>query len=237
MGKAKGLEARARFRHRPARFCHSDFIGCGGLAGGTLSVSRRVDRRTPLFPAHPMNNPIEELTAKFLQTCDVAGESEQRVIERLTKRLHISRNAHEEFEAKLTVGERLADRIAVFGGSWTFILLFLAALVGWIVLNTVILGQRMGGKAFDAYPYIFLNLILSMLAALQAPVIMMSQNRHAAKDRVAAQHDYEVNLKSELEILALHQKVDTLREKQWEELVAMQQEQIKLLTRLLAAKG
>jgi uncharacterized membrane protein len=95
----------------------------------------------------------------------------------------------------------------------------------------------MGGKAFDAYPYIFLNLILSMLAALQAPVIMMSQNRHAAKDRVAAQHDYEVNLKSELEILALHQKVDTLREKQWEELVAMQQEQIKLLTRLLAAKG
>ena len=137
----------------------------------------------------------------------------------------------EDFEESLTLGQRLADRIAVFGGSWTFILLFLATLVSWIVLNTVVLSRV--GKPFDAYPYIFLNLILSMLAALQAPVIMMSQNRYAAKDRVAAAHDYEVNLKSELEILALHEKVDTLRERQWAELVAMQQEQIRLLTRLL----
>ena len=99
------------------------------------------------------------------------------------------------------------------------------------MLNTVVLARL--SKPFDPYPYIFLNLILSMLAALQAPVIMMSQNRYAAKDRVAAEHDYEVNLKAELEILALHQKVDTLREQQWVELVAMQQEQIQLLTRLL----
>jgi uncharacterized membrane protein len=176
-------------------------------------------------------NPIEELTAKFLKTCDDAGESEQRVIERLTQRLHISRNVHQEFEESLTLGQRLADRIAVFGGSWTFILIFLSLLFGWIVLNTIVLARV--GKPFDAYPYIFLNLILSMLAALQAPVIMMSQNRYAAKDRIAAQHDYEVNLKSELEILALHQKMDALREQQWAELVAMQQEQIQLLTRLL----
>jgi uncharacterized membrane protein len=178
-----------------------------------------------------MNNPIEELTAKFLQTCDKAGESEQRVIERLTKRLHISRNTHQEFDETLTVGQRLADRIAVFGGSWTFILIFLSLLLSWIVLNTFILARS--SKPFDPYPYIFLNLILSMLAALQAPVIMMSQNRFAAKDRVAAEHDYEVNLKSELEILALHQKIDTLREHQWVELVAMQQEQIQLLTKLV----
>src|SRR6476661_7479700 len=178
-----------------------------------------------------MNNPIEELAAKFRETCDQAGESEQRVIERLTKRLHISRNAHQEFEEALTVGQRLADRIAVFGGSWTFILIFLGLLLAWIVVNTVVLAHA--GKPFDRYPYIFLNLILSMLAALQAPVIMMSQNRYAAKDRVAAAHDYEVNLKAELEILALHQKVDTLREQQWVELLAMQQEQIRLLTRLL----
>jgi len=177
-----------------------------------------------------MSNPIEELTAKFLQSCDEAGESEQRVVERLTRRLHISRNTHREFEESLTFGQRLADRIAVFGGSWTFILLFLALLLSWIVLNTVVLTRV---SAFDPYPYIFLNLILSMLAALQAPVIMMSQNRYAAKDRVAAQHDYEVNLKSELEILALHQKVDMLREQQWAELVAMQQEQIQLLSKLL----
>jgi uncharacterized membrane protein len=176
-------------------------------------------------------NPIEELTAKFLKTCDDAGESEQRVIERLTQRLHISRNTHQEFEESLTLGQRLADRIAVFGGSWTFIIIFLSLLLAWIVLNTIVLAHL--GKPFDPYPYIFLNLILSMLAALQAPVIMMSQNRYAAKDRVAAQHDYEVNLKSELEILALHQKMDTLREQQWAELVAMQQEQIQLLTKLL----
>jgi len=107
-------------------------------------------------------------------------------------------------------------------------------LIIWIGLNTVLLTRI--GTPFDPYPYIFLNLILSMLAALQAPVIMMSQNRHAAKDRIAAGHDYEVNLKAELEILALHQKVDTLREQQWMELLAMQQQQIKLLTTLLEAK-
>ena len=110
-----------------------------------------------------------------------------------------------------------------------------ASMLAWIVLNTLVLGRL--GKPFDPYPYIFLNLILSMLAALQAPVIMMSQNRHAAKDRVAAEHDYEVNLKSELEILALHQKIDTLREQQWVELVAMQREQIELLTKVLDARN
>jgi uncharacterized membrane protein len=171
---------------------------------------------------HAMSTVIDDLAAKFLEARGESGESEQRVIERLTRRLHVSRDAGRAFEQSLTFGQRLADRIAVFGGSWTFILLFLAALASWIVLNTAILG-RAGGRPFDAYPYIFLNLILSMLAALQAPVIMMSQNRHAAKDRVAAPHDYEVNLKSELEILALHQKVDALREQQWAELVAMQQ--------------
>ena len=181
-----------------------------------------------------MTNTIEELTAKFLQTCDEAGESEQRVIDRLTKRLHISRNTCQNFEETLTAGQRLADRIAVFGGSWTFILIFLAVLLSWIVLNTILLARF--SEPFDPYPYIFLNLILSMLAALQAPVILMSQNRSAAKDRVAAAHDYEVNLKAELEILALHQKIDTLREHQWVELVAMQQEQIKLLNRCMPAR-
>ena len=181
-----------------------------------------------------MSNQIEELTAKFLETCDRAGESEQRVVERMTKRLHISRNSHQEFDQTLTIGQRLADRIAIFGGSWTFILIFLSLLFSWIVLNTIVLTRI--GKSFDPYPYIFLNLILSMLAALQAPVIMMSQNRYAAKDRVAAEHDYEVNLKSELEILALHQKIDMLREQQWVGLLAMQQEQIQLLTKLLEGR-
>lgn len=177
-----------------------------------------------------MSNTIDDLIETFRRTCEETGENEQRVIERLSERVHISRNVSQDFEETLTFGQRLADKIAIFGGSWTFIILFLSALVFWIALNTFVLTRL--GKPFDPYPFIFLNLILSMLAALQAPVIMMSQNRYAAKDRVAAVHDYEVNLKAELEILALHQKVDTLREKQWMELVAMQQEQIRLLTGL-----
>jgi uncharacterized membrane protein len=179
-----------------------------------------------------MSDTIEDLTTRFLASCSEAGESEQLVVERLVKRLHISRNTNQEFNDTLTFGQRLADRIAIFGGSWTFILIFLTVLVVWIVLNTLLLARV--GKPFDPYPYVFLNLILSMLAALQAPVIMMSQNRYAAKDRAAAEHDYEVNLKAELEILALHQKVDTLREQQWIELVAMQTRQIQLLTELLS---
>lgn len=182
-----------------------------------------------------MNNAIEELIAKFRQTCEESGENEQLIIERLTQRLHISRNLNREYDDTLTFGQKLADRIAVFGGSWTFILLFLALLLSWVVVNTLVLTRL--SQPFDPYPFIFLNLVLSMLAALQAPVIMMSQNRHSAKDRVAAEHDYEVNLKAELEILALHKKVDALREQQWVELVAMQQEQIQLLTKLVEERG
>ena len=103
----------------------------------------------------------------------------------------------------MTVGDRLADRVAAFGGSWTFITIFLVVLVAWTLCNSFILAWS--AAAFDPYPYIFLNLILSMLAALQAPIIMMSQNRHAVRDRVAAGLDYEINLKAELEIMALHQ--------------------------------
>jgi uncharacterized membrane protein len=188
------------------------------------------ERCAYLKETNHMNNAIEELTATFLKNCNDAGESEKLVVEQLTKRLHISHNTNKEFNQTMTFGQRLADRIAIFGGSWTFILIFLSILVAWVVVNSLILTRI--GKPFDPYPFIFLNLILSMLAALQAPVIMMSQNRQSAKDRIAAEHDYEVNLKSELEILALHQKIDTLREQQWRELLTMQQEQIALLTTL-----
>jgi len=144
----------------------------------------------------------------------------------------VARNAHDEYLASRTAGERLADRIASFGGSWTFILLFFAFLLAWTLLNTLLLAPR--GKAFDAYPYIFLNLMLSMLAALQAPVIMMSQHRQTVRDRVEAQTDYAVNLKAELEIRALHDKLDALRDAQWSALVQQQGEQIALLQQLLA---
>lgn len=107
-----------------------------------------------------------------------------------------------------TLGARMADRIASIGGSWGFLGFFAVVLVGWVTLNGLILT---GALRFDPYPFVFLNLILSMLAAVQAPVIMMSQNRQAMKDRLAAQHDFEINLKAELEILSLHRKLDALK--------------------------
>lgn len=179
-----------------------------------------------------MPNTAQEITIKRLRTTfDKLSAREQQVVRRVAEGVHISRNINREFDDQLTFGQRVADRVATFGGSWTFILLFGAFLVIWIVLNSVILARQ--GDAFDPYPYILLNLMLSMIAALQAPVIMMSQNRQTAKDRLDAAHDYEVNLKAELEIASLHEKLDQLREQQWAELVAMQQEQIRLLTALL----
>ena len=138
---------------------------------------------------------------------------EQAVIERCARRLAVTRPVHREFERSLTFGERLSDSVAEFGGSWTFIILFGLVLVGWTTANLWMLA-----RPFDPYPFIFLNLILSMLAAIQAPIIMMSQNRAAAHDRVRAEQDYEVNLKAELEIMALHEKLDRMRS---EELAAL----------------
>ena len=182
-----------------------------------------------------MNKIIEELRAQALANGHTLSQSEQRVIDRLSKRLHISRDTQQAYADSMTVGERIADRIAAFGGSWTFILIFLGLLVAWVVVNSVILAHI--GKPFDAYPFVFLNLILSMLAAIQAPVIMMSQNRQSTKDRAAAEHDYEVNLKAELEILSLHRKVDALCEQQWMELVAMQRQQIEMLSKIVESRG
>ena len=125
----------------------------------------------------------------------------------------------------------MADKVASFGGSWVFISIFAVVMLIWILLNSIILVKL--GSSFDPYPYILLNLVLSMLAAIQAPIILMSQNRHAYKDRLSAEHDYEVNLKSEFEIIGLHEKIDALREKQWGELIVIQQEQLRLLVQLV----
>jgi CRP/FNR family cyclic AMP-dependent transcriptional regulator len=123
-------------------------------------------------------------------------------------RTRVSRNVNVEEEEMMTFGQRIADHVASFGGSWTFIISFGVVLVVWVIVNVWILASH----PFDPYPFILLNLVLSMLAALQAPVIMMSQNRQAAKDRLKADLDYEVNLKAELEVAQLHRKVDKLYE-------------------------
>jgi len=181
-----------------------------------------------------MNNQ-EQLKELVLEKINHLTKREQDMIRRILQRSHVSRNINKDFDEQLTFGQRLADRVASFGGSWTFILIFGAILIFWVVLNSVVLARY--NQAFDPYPYILLNLFLSMLASIQAPIIMMSQNRQAAKDRLDAAHDYEINLKAELEIASLHAKMDELREKQWADLVAMQQEQINLLMKLLEKKN
>jgi len=181
-----------------------------------------------------MNNQ-EQLKNLVLEKINNLTKREQEMIRRIIQRSHVARNINKEFDEQLTFGQRLADRVASFGGSWTFISIFGAVLLFWVILNSLVLARY--NKAFDPYPYILLNLFLSMLASIQAPIIMMSQNRQAAKDRLDAAHDYEINLKAELEIASLHAKMDELREKQWAELVAMQQEQIALLTKLLEKKN
>jgi uncharacterized membrane protein len=163
------------------------------------------------------------------------GAAERRVMDYLLGKRRLVRDVNREIEENRRLGERVADRIAAFGGSWTFISLFVVVLVGWVVLNSFVLARR--GRAFDPYPYILLNLFLSMIAALQAPVIMMSQNRMAARDRLEAAHDYEVNLMAEVEIRTLHDKLDQLRDRDWASLVLQQQEQIRLLERLLERAG
>jgi uncharacterized membrane protein len=134
---------------------------------------------------------------------------QRRMVEKhIAERRPISRNVHEVGEASF--GQAAADTVARFGGSWTFIGLFALVLVGWVVLNSYLL-LRAGKQPFDPYPYILLNLFLSMLASIQAPVILMSQNRQGEIDRLSALHDYQVNLKAELEIMALHEKMDAFK--------------------------
>jgi len=177
---------------------------------------------------------IKYLAEHLLHTgVDGLANRELQALMRISRKLQSVRPEQALPDTGPTLGERLADRVAEFGGSWTFIMIFAGFLFCWAFINSELLGT----KAFDPYPYIFLNLMLSMLAAIQAPIIMMSQNRQSAKDRAAAEHDYEVNLKAEIEIMALHEKLDQLRNDHITELVRTQGEQIKMLTQLLAAQG
>jgi uncharacterized membrane protein len=153
---------------------------------------------------------------------------ERSTVERIARHETLSTNADAEFAKDRSLGERLADRVASFGGSWMFISMFAVLLLAWMALNTALLATR----AFDPFPYILLNLILSCLAAVQAPIIMMSQKRQEARDRGRAQNDYLVNLKAELEIRLLHEKLDHLLREQWERLTEIQQVQIELMADL-----
>jgi len=153
---------------------------------------------------------------------------EREVLGSLRDHELLARDVETEFEREWSFGERLADRMADFGGSWTFLLCFAAFLMLWIVMNSIVLLWR----PVDPYPFILLNLVLSCLAAVQAPIIMMSQGRQEAKDRLRSQHDYQVNLKAELEIRQLHEKIDHLLSHQWERLAQIQEIQLELLSEI-----
>ena len=150
---------------------------------------------------------------------------EKAVVDSMSAEELIARNVDAEFKTKLTVGDRISDKVASFGGSWAFIIGFGVVLVIWITANSIALMT----KPFDPFPFILLNLVLSCVAALQAPVIMMSQNRQEAKDRLRSEHDYQVNLKAEIEIRQLHVKLDQLLTHQWQRLLEIQKLQIDLM--------
>jgi len=159
-----------------------------------------------------MDESIRALAHELLDSgVGALSARDKRVIARIAKHRHVTRNLNASVDEQMTFGEKVADKVAEWGGSWTFIIWFFVFLGVWALANSVLLSAQ---SKFDPYPYIFLNLLLSMLASIQAPLILMSQNRQAARDRIQATLDYEVNLKAEIEILELHAKMDRLIEQE-----------------------
>ena len=216
------------------QICHRATAPHSGTVGEALrpSLLRFIQKHVPSFESNSficfkdLGTFRRDYVKEVLE--DEIGELsalDREVVDSLQQHELLSENIGKEFEKALTFGERLSDRIANFGGSWTFIIFFGSVLFLWILINTIVLASR----AFDPYPFILMNLILSCLAAIQAPIIMMSQNRAEARDRARAENDYKVNLKAELEIRHLHEKIDHLLQKQYNRLFEIQQIQIELL--------
>jgi len=217
---------------------------CGKSFPARNIVSAEIIRKemsTEILKVYPDWSPekficradLAELRGKYVHSLleSEKGELsslEQEVVRSLQEHELLSSNLEDEFEQQWSLGERLADKFAAFGGSWTFLICFAVFLFLWIGINSIVIL----GRPPDPYPFIFLNLLLSCLAAIQAPIIMMSQNRQESKDRLRSQHDYQVNLKAELEIRHLHEKVDHLLSHQWERLVQIQELQLELLSEL-----
>jgi uncharacterized membrane protein len=226
---------------------HQDTVFC--------QVCKEQKKRSEVIPAELIRQPITETIRKthadwspagFICIADLnqfrakyvkdvleteKGELstlEEQVMESLKEHELLSKNINIEFDRRLTLGERLADKIAEFGGSWRFIISFSGVFLLWIAVNSFALIW----KPFDPFPFILLNLVLSCLAAIQAPIIMMSQNRQEAKDRLRSEHDYGINLKAELEIRHLHEKIDHLLMNQWQRLLEIQEIQMELMEEL-----
>lgn len=169
------------------------------------------------------------LTSLITQEKGELAAIDKDVLEAIKNNSILSENIQDEIEAELTVGQRIADKVATFGGSWTFIITFFSFILIWMVINIWFLSS----KPFDPFPFILLNLILSCLAAIQAPIIMMSQNRQEQKDRQRGEHDYKINLKAELEIKLLSEKIDHLLVHQNKKLLEIQEVQTDYLEDLM----
>jgi uncharacterized membrane protein len=179
---------------------------------------------------------LNQFRARYIESLLKADKGELTVLEQdvlaaLQRQETVSEHLDLEYQQRVTTGEWLSDRLASFGGSWRFVIIFGVILSGWVFINSLVLLWR----PFDPYPFILLNLILSCLAAIQAPIIMMSQNRQESKDRLRSEYDYRINLKAELEIRHLHEKMDHLLNHQWERLVEIQQVQMEILNELRSA--
>jgi len=234
---APAASQRAR-RPRPTRFpcviCSRDRLARDVTRLDVVrpSLLDRIKLEYPDLPAegYICDNDLDRFRSRYVTDLlhDERGELtklEQDVVQSLADHETLAENIEAEFTGHRTFGERLSDHLASFGGSWTFIIFFLAVLFLWMAFNVV----EMGREQFDPYPFILLNLVLSCLAALQAPIIMMSQKRQEAKDRLRSENDYRVNLKAELEIRHLHEKIDHILTRQWERLAEIQQIQLELM--------
>jgi len=212
---------------------------CGNDARGPMRYEAvRPEIATLIAADHPDLKPTDYICGRHVddyRTRYVAellarergelGALERQVVESLAREETVSRDVEAAWEGGRTLGERVADAVADFGGSWTFIMLFFAVLAVWMGFNVWVSTR----DVFDPYPFILLNLVLSCLSATQAPIIMMSQNRQEAKGRLRSQNDFQVNLKAELEIRHLHEKVDHMISRQWERLAEIQQIQLEIL--------
>jgi uncharacterized membrane protein len=199
----------AQFEHIAAR--HPEWSHDAWICGPCLARER-------------LDFQMSRMAAERGELSEVETEIAHKAFEHLT----LAEDIEQQFQTQITLGQRLADRVATVGGSWPFVLGFFGVLLLWVGVNSIILR----GTAFDPYPYILLNLVLSCLAAIQAPIIMMSQNRLSARDRLQANQDFRINLKAELEVSSLHEKVDHLLHSQWQHMVELQELQIDLLTEL-----
>lgn len=214
--------------------CHKDFPAVD-LMPATMVRGAVVERIRPDCPEWSADgficvNDLNHYRTLYVEhvLTEQRGELsnlETEVVRSLKEHELLTENVEDQFESDMSFGGRLADKVASFGGSWTFLSCFMAFLAVWIIINSVAILLR----PFDPYPFIFLNLMLSCLAAIQPPVIMMSQNRQESKDRVRAEHDYRINLKAELEIRHLHAKLDLLLTHQWQKLLEIQEIQMELM--------